>query len=251
MGFWFVVKLILVSFRPIEDELFGARMIMLDSYLFLPLGLILIKKLFGVYYIKASLAILGLGALYSFYSLCIFLSDQDAWNAVYNFQFDHFQLGLSYFKNIITSLKLEDFTKYAQYFVLSLMVTGVCLIIKNLPYNKTAKTITLSILVSFLVGHALHFYNFKENVETLRAYGFYEQKLVAEGPHLFIYDDTVSVFEKSMFNAKMRGDEEGYLQREKVLKEYYEKIKPEILHDPIGFTESLETGNYRASAHSY
>lgn len=251
MGFWFVVKLILVSYRPIEDELFGSRMIMLDNYLLLPLGLIILKKIFGNHYIKASFVILGLGALYSFYSLCIFLSDQDAWNAVYNFQFGHFQMGLSFFKNIITSLKFEDFTTYAPYFVLSLMVTGVCLALKNLPYSKTAKTITLSILASFMVSHALHLYHFKDNVESLKANSFYENKLMAEGPHLFIYDDTVSVFEKSMFNAKMRGDEEGYLLREKVLKEYYEKIKPEILYDPIGFTESLETGNYRASAHSY
>ena len=251
MGFWFVVKLILVSFRPIEDELFGARMIMLDSYLFLPLGLLFIKKLFGNHYIKASYAILGLGSLYSFYLMCIFLSDQDAWNAVYNFKLVSFQLGLSYFKNIINSLNLGDFTNFAPYLFLSVIISGVCLAIKNLPYNKTAKAVTLSILTSFLIGHVLHLYNFKDNVETLRAYGFYEDKLMAEGPRLFIYDDTVSVFDKSMFNAKKRGDEEGYLLREKVLKEYYKKIKPEILHDPIGFTESLETGNYRASAHSY
>lgn len=251
MGFWFVVKLILVSFRPIEDELFGSRMIMLDSYLFLPLGLIFLKQMFGSHYIKASFAVLGLGTLYSFYSMCIFLSDQDAWNAVYNFKFSHFQMGLSYFNNIITSLKIDDFTFCARYFLLSMVVAGVCLVIKNVPYKRTSQAITLSILASFLIGHALHLYHFKDNVESLRASSFYENKLMAKGPHLFIYDDTVSVFEKSMFNAKMRGDEEGYLLREKVLKEYYEKIKLEIIHDPVGFTENMETGNYRASAHSY
>lgn len=251
MGFWFIVKLILVSFRPIEDELYGSRMIMLDSYLFLIPALLLLKNTYGARYLKFASCILVLGALYSAYIVCIYVNDQYGWNALYNFKWSDFTLGFAAFTHIISSLSIKDFYRPYQYLLMSAIIGGYCLLLGKVSYRSMQKWGTLSIIVSFCLVHFLHRLNFEGNVDKMKANHFYQDKLIAAGSQLYTYDDTISVFEKSMFNAKLRGDREGYLLRERELKLYFESIKAQVIYDPLGFTEGIESGNYRKSAHDY
>lgn len=244
--FLFVIKIILVSFRQIEDELFGPRMIMIDSFLFASLFSYCYQRLPR----KVMIPLLISCTAFHFYNNAIYYAINDDWNAVYNFDFSNIPLAFNKYHQAIMGFFFKDFFLNNLYLLpLSLILTLTIYAYSKLAEKKRLTSIASLALFFYLGIHAVHNFKLERNIEKLTSEGFYQDKVVGNGPAIYYYDDLISIYKKSIFYAEKRGDQEEVDIRNKHLDEYYQTIANEVLIDPIGFLEDLKVGKYRESAH--
>lgn len=147
-----------------------------------------------------------------------------------------------YYLNVYQQL-IHNLSLICYWSVVAAMITFgySCLLRKN---EKT-KLIQLCFLFALtLISSVINLFSTQTNVDLALARGDYKQSVVARREALF-YDEVMDLIHYSELQVKY--DRPIYHDLERFKENYIEKVKLNIIEDPIGFLEDLDKKIYRKS----
>ncbi|MBY0552892.1 hypothetical protein K2P97_00070 [bacterium] len=236
------IMLILNSFRPIQEEEFGARVLMVYLVFFIHFLFLFFQKFISKSKIVISMVFVA--ALVNLYQALSYLLYGDKFYSMPFFEVSSFKEKM--FKLIYLNLNTIQTFSVLDILKLSLLVALTLLALFLLTkVIKSLRSAAICIVLSYALGSVFNFYYNSENVEQLKQKSFFTQSVVAGGLSLYCYDDLVSAFPKFIYFSNTGILSKSETEILAVKEKYRNQIIDEILVDPIGFRSQLEKNIWR------
>jgi hypothetical protein len=113
---------------------------------------------------------------------------------------------------------------------------------------KNILSVVSTMLIVYFVFTGLNYFNNELNVSALKRDGFFDKIVISNSEQVFLYDDVVSEYFRSIAIAKFTKNRKMFDDNVKLLRNYILKMPLNLIYDPIGFKETIIKSQLRNSS---